>query len=78
MCPWEESNFHLILRSDLFYPLNYKGMQGRLPPIVAVFGRFSTGREFIKIYYKQYVKFILPYGNNCSTWNKARRLAVLF
>lgn len=24
-CPREESNFHFVLRTDLFYPLNYGG-----------------------------------------------------
>ena len=24
LCPWEESNPHLILRRDAFYPLNYR------------------------------------------------------
>ena len=24
-CPWRESNPHLILRTDLLYPLSYKG-----------------------------------------------------
>lgn len=27
LCPRQESNLHLILRTDLFYPLNYKGVQ---------------------------------------------------
>jgi hypothetical protein len=25
LCPWQESNPHLTLRTGLFYPLNYKG-----------------------------------------------------
>ncbi len=25
LCPREESNLHLLLRTELFYPLNYKG-----------------------------------------------------
>lgn len=25
LCPWRESNPHFVLRTDLFYPLNYKG-----------------------------------------------------
>ena len=29
LCPRQESNLHLILRTDLFYPLNYKGIQER-------------------------------------------------
>ena len=31
MYPREESNFHLILRRDLFYPLNYRGGSSIIP-----------------------------------------------
>ena len=25
LCPWQESNLHLVLRRDLLYPLSYRG-----------------------------------------------------
>ena len=37
MCPREELNFHLILRSDLFYPLNYEGSSSPLLPYYSGF-----------------------------------------
>src|SRR3989344_529190 len=30
LCPRGESNFHLLVRSELFYPLNYGGKGNRL------------------------------------------------
>lgn len=43
MCPREELNFHLILRSDLFYPLNYEGVFAiHRFPIIAMLGGFSN------------------------------------
>lgn len=54
LCPREESNFHLRLRTALFYPLNYEGMlRGR---------RICLPNKIINLLYLPRIEFILIWG----------------
>ena len=53
-CPRQESNLHLILRTDLFYPLNYEGVS-RL-----YHKNFTTCRGFCEKYNFCYTSSMTP------------------
>lgn len=58
-CPWQESNLYLLLRRELFYPLNYKSIQIHLTSIKKAIALFKRKKNIVEHYQAFYLPDII-------------------